>query len=166
MKKSMLILLLYVCLNASFCFSVVFANENNNSEDGEYPIAWDKLPESVQEVFQVQLGTSELESLTQEMDDEFKIYEAAQQVNGMLKEVKVGDNGQILEIEDDVSLSDLPAAVSAKIRDKSPKSQIKEVRRVTRYFYEVIVANGSKEQELKIMGNGQEFEVGDWFPVS
>lgn len=157
----MAILLLCLCLSVSFCCIAVLAKEINDDEDEESPIAWEKLPECVQEVFKVQLGTSEPELITQEMDDDLKIYEAVQQVNGMLKEVKVGDNGQILEIEDDVSISDLPAAVSAAIKDEAPKSEIKEVRRVTCYYYEVIVAKGNRERELKILGNGQEFEEED-----
>lgn len=136
-------------------------NENEEKQDGEVAVSWDKVPEAAQKCIQAQLGTNAPSKITQETEDGFTLYEAAQNVNGQLKEVKLGENGQLLEVEDAISLADLPPAVKATIEKKAPKAGIKEVVRVTCYYYEIEVGDGEHPEELKILGNGQEVEEED-----
>ena len=107
------------------------------------------------------MHTTKPEKVTQETDDGCTTYEAAQTVDGRTKEIKVGSNGQVLETEDAIAASDLPAAAMDAVKKKAPKAEIKEVRRVTVCFYEVELAKGSQPHELKIYGNGQPVEDDD-----
>lgn len=122
---------------------------------------WDKLPLAVQEAITVQLGAERPETITRETDDDLMIYEAAQKVNGRLKEVKVGDNGQVIEVEDTLSVSDLPAVVTATVQKEAPEAQIEEVCLVTYYYYEIMVNKEGEKREVKVLGNGQILEEED-----
>lgn len=135
--------------------------DGSKKEDGEAAVAWEKVPAPVQQGIQAQLGTERPEQITQETDDGFTTYEAAQKVNGQLKEVKLGENGQLLEVEDAVPVSELPYAVKAAIEKEAPEAEIGAVVRVTSYYYEIEVQKGGRAKELKILGNGQEFEEED-----
>jgi len=147
---------------AAVSFGVsVFAKEGEEKKDGESAVSWEKIPEAAQKTINAQLGTNKPEQVTQEVEDGFTAYEAAQKVNGQLKEVKVGDNGQLLEVEDAISLADLPPAVKGAIDKKAPKANIKEVVRVASYYYEVAIGEGEHSKELKILGNGQGVEEED-----
>ncbi|MCX5769113.1 MAG: hypothetical protein NTZ09_02390 [Candidatus Hydrogenedentes bacterium] len=161
MKRRLFVAGVAVVFAAALCAVSVFAKEATGKEDGEIAVSWEKLPAPVQQVVQSQLGTDHPEQLTQETDDAYTTYEAAQKVNGQLKEVKVGDNGQLMEVEDAIAAADLPAAVNARLQKKAPKAEIKEIRRVTCYYYEIEIGEGGRTQELKVLGNGQEFEEED-----
>lgn len=147
----------------TFCGVTVLAKEKEgkNAEEREVSVDWEQLPQPVQQNIQVQLNTIHPERLTQESDDGFTAYEAAKTINGQLKEIKLGSNGQLLEIEDTVAVSDLPVEVKASVEKKYPKSGIVKACRVTCYYYEVEIGPEKHSKELKVLGNGQEFEEED-----
>ncbi len=133
----------------------------NKKEDSEPAVAWDKLPSTVQQTIEAQLHTAKPEKITEEKEDGFTAYEAAQTVDGKLKEVKVAENGQLLEIEEAIPASELPAAVIEKAKKTAPKAEIKEARRVTWCLYEVDFGKENKPKEMLVFGNGQPVENDD-----
>ena len=133
----------------------------NKKEKDEISVSWDKLPGPVQQTIEAQLKTAKPETITQEEDDDYVLYEAAQTVDGRLKEIKVAENGQIVELEESIPTSDLPAAVVEKIKKRATKAEIKEARRVVVYSYEVEISNDDRTKEIKVYGNGQQIENED-----
>ena len=133
----------------------------DKKEASEKAVSWEKLPPPVQQTIEAQLQTAKPEEITQETDDGYTTYEAAQKVAGHLKEVKVAENGQLIEVEEAIPAAELPAAVVDKVHKKAPKAEIKEARRVTSYSYEVELGKGVKPHEIQLFGNGQPVEDED-----
>lgn len=166
MKRRYMLLVGTVVL--AFAISVfglsVLAKEKDSGdkkEAAETAVSWEKLPPPVQQTLEAQLHTAKPEKITQETDDGYTTYEAAQTADGHLKEVKVAENGQLIEVEDAIPASDLPAAVVAQVQKVAPKAEIKEARRVTSYSYEVELGKDSKPREIQLFGNGQPVEKED-----
>jgi hypothetical protein len=166
MKRNRLLFVGLFCLVLAlpiFGFSVL-ANEKKDGDkkdDAEKAMSWGSLPPAAQKAFASLLKTSKPEKITQETDDGATTYEAAQKVDGRMEEAKVAENGQVLEVEETIPLTDLPPAVVDKVKSTMPKAEIKEVRRVTQYFYEVELSKGSHSKEVKLFGNGQPVENDD-----
>jgi hypothetical protein len=69
--------------------------------------------------------------------------------------------GGVVEAEQVVETSALPAAVIERLKKDAPKAQIKEAEQVTLSFYEVSLDLAGKEREIKIYSNGQLVEDED-----
>lgn len=66
----------------------------------------------------------------------------------------VSMNGDLLEIERSASMTDLPAAAIAALRNDFPRATFTDPQLVTRMFYEVTVEMDGKRHEVKVDAAG------------
>ena len=141
--------------------STVLAKEKENEaadKDVEQSIPVDKAPQAVQSALDKELHGAKATSLEQEDEDGFVAYETEYSANNVKHSVKLSEDGTVLETEEEVAVSAIPAAVTAQIQERFPKATIKEAQRVVSTFFEVTLDANGKEREAKIYANGRPVE--------
>lgn len=129
-------------------------DDKDDGEDEEDMISWDQLPQAVQQALREKFGGAQPAELKSDSEDGFVLYEAEYDTGGTKQGIKLTEDGAILEIEEEVSPSSLPAGVLAQIKKKYPGASIKESEMVVLTFYEVEVEIKGKEKEVKLFANG------------
>jgi uncharacterized membrane protein YkoI len=136
-------------------------DQDGEDDDDEEAVSWDDLPKAVQTSLTDLLGGVKSQSLTREAEDGFVLYEAAYEADGAKLEVKLTDDGTVIEREQEVAPSALPASVAEQIRKKFPRAEIKAAELVQLTFYEVELKGARRNHEVKVFANGQLLEEED-----
>lgn len=117
------------------------------------------LPEAVRKTVEEQRKGATLRGLAREVENGKTFYEAELKVNGHNKDVLIDPSGAVVEIEEQVSLSSLPAAVKATILKKAGKGKVTAVESITRNnaieAYEAHVKTAGKKSEIKVGADGK-----------
>lgn len=94
-----------------------------------------------------------------EVDNGKREYEVQLKVNGHNKDVTMDGNGKVLEVEEQVDLSSLPAEVRDGLKDKAGKGNITQVESLTKegklVAYEAQVRKGTKRSEVQVGPDGK-----------
>ncbi|HEQ60208.1 MAG TPA: hypothetical protein ENN74_01210 [Firmicutes bacterium] len=130
-------------------------DEGDDDDEDEASLAWDQLPPAVQKTLNSMLQGAQPSELVRGDEDGCLVYEAEYEQDGRKRELKVTEQGEVLEIEEEISPADLPAAISAQIQKRFPGAEIKEAESVIRTFYEVeLVWEDGEEREVQLFANG------------
>ena len=125
---------------------------------GEKKVRMKDLPEAVRKTVQEQSKDATIRGLAKEVEDGKTFYEAELTVNGHNKDVLIDPTGAVVEIEEQVALSSLPAEVKATIQKAAGKGKITAVESVTKNntleAYEAHVSTAGKKSEIKVAPNG------------
>ena len=85
--------------------------------------------------------------------------EIAAFVDGHAKDISIAKDGAVLEIEEEVEQSSLPAAAQSALQARAKGAKITKVESVTRkgkiVSYEATVMNGTKKSEVAVGPNGE-----------
>lgn len=138
--------------------SAVLADEED--KDGE-SIPWEQLPQAVRDAVQREVPGVQPTELKREVEDGFVTYEVAYESDGMGSGLKLTEDGQIIETEQAIAISDLPGAVLFSIMERFGSGRFDEAELVVLTFYEVKLEVGGKEREIKVFANGQPLDDGD-----
>ncbi|MCC6695938.1 MAG: PepSY-like domain-containing protein [Candidatus Hydrogenedentes bacterium] len=136
-------------------------DENEAEEESEQAVPWDQLPKPVQDGLRAILGTVVPEKVTREDEEGLTEYEAEFTENGTEHSITISENGDVLESEEEIAPSALPAAVVEQLASIAPNAEIKEAELVTVTFYEVELKAHGKTRELRILANGQRLDDDD-----
>jgi uncharacterized membrane protein YkoI len=98
-----------------------------------------KLPEKVQAAIKARFPGAEITSAEKEKEGDKIVYDIELKHKGRKYEMDIEENGTVIEIEKEVDLKDVPAAVLKAIEAKYPKSKVKEVMEVNK-------VNGKEEK--------------------
>ena len=116
------------------------------------------LPEAVRKTVQEQSKGATIRGLAKEVEDGKTFYEAELTVNGHNKDVLIDPAGAVVEIEEQVTVSSLPAEVKATIQKAAGKGKITAVESVTKNntleAYEAHVSTAGRKSEIKVAPNG------------
>lgn len=117
------------------------------------------LPEAVRKTVEEQSRGAKIRGLSSEVSDGKTVYEAELLVNGLTKDMLIDASGAILEMEEQVLLASLPAAVQTTFKQQAGKGRIARVEAVTKSgalaFYEAHVRHGLRTTEVKVSPEGQ-----------
>lgn len=140
-----------LALSACLFVTVAFAQEQR--------VQMKDLPPAVQKTVQEQSKGGRVRGLSKELDQGKTVYEAELLINGRSKDMLIAEDGAIIEIEEQVALNSLPAAVQAALRKGAGKGRITLVEAVTKdgalAFYEAHVTTRGKVTEVKVGTDGQ-----------
>ena len=100
------------------------ADEKAKSEK-ELTIA--DVPAAVQAAIKQFAGSSAIEKITKESEDNKVIYEASVKIDGTKQAVEVSADGTVLQTEKTVALKDAPAAVQAAIKKLAGSGTVDEI---------------------------------------
>ncbi len=117
------------------------------------------LPAAVQKTADEQAKGATVRGYNKEMEGGKVAYEVELTVNGHSKDVTMDEQGAVLEIEEQVDLNALPAAVREGLQKAAGKAAIGKVESLTKkgalVAYEAHVSSGKKQSEIQVRPNGK-----------
>ena len=99
---------------------------------GEEKIPAEKLPSAVKKAVKKKFPEAKIRGAAKEEEDGKTNYEVELTVEGRSVDVAMDAEGKILEIEKEIPVSKLPAAVKKKLAAKYPGAKIEKAEEITR----------------------------------
>lgn len=128
------------------------------AQDSEKKVKLQDAPSAVQQAIKEQGHGATLEGVATEVEHGKTMYEAAFKVNGHSKDITFDVQGQIVSVEEETPLHQLPSAAREAIQKAAGKGKVLEVETVTesgKTFYEAQIKSGGKKLEVKVNAAGQ-----------
>ena len=117
------------------------------------------LPPAVEKTVASQTEGATIRGFSEEKENGQTLYEAKLLVNGHKKNVLMDSNGEVVEIEEQVELDLLPAAVRDGLQAKAGKGKIIKVESLTKHgklvAYEAKVMTDGKKSEVQVGSDGR-----------
>ena len=124
----------------------------------EKRVKMESLPPAVQKTVQEQAKGATIRGLAKEIEDGKTFYEAELKVNGHNKDVLIDPAGSVVEVEEEVPLDSVPAAVKDAIQQHAAKGQIVLVESVSKndaiVAYEAKIKTAGKTSEIAVKPDG------------
>ena len=125
-------------------------------------IPLDQVPSAVKNAVTKKFPKAKMEEAEKEVKDGKTTYEIGIEEDDHDITVSLKDDGTILEIEKEIAVKDLPAAVTAAVKAKYSAGIVKKAEEVTvgaKVTYEVLVTQeGKKPRELALDKSGKVLE--------
>lgn len=129
-------------------------------DKGEKHLKKSDLPEAVQKTADEQSKGSTVKGYATEMEEGKKVYEVELNAGGHTKDVTIAEDGTVLEVEEQVNMSKLPAGVRDALKKKAGSGMITKVESLTKggnlVAYEAFVKTGKKTAEIQVGPDGQD----------
>lgn len=127
-------------------------------ESGEKRLKRSDLPAAVGKTADAQSAGAAVRGYSSETEDGRLEYEVSMTLHGRRRDVSIAADGTILEIEEEVPLDSLPAAVRAGLQRAAGAGKITRVEALTRNgaiaAYEAHVRTGTKHSEVQVGPDG------------
>jgi hypothetical protein len=144
---------LAVIVTAAFC------TIQSNAQEIEKKINRSNLPAAVEKTVAAQSAGATIKGFNEEKENGQTLYEAELQVSGHSKDILIDKTGNIVEIEEQVDLATLPAAVQSGLQAKAGKGKLGMVVSLTKQdklvAYEAKVTTGGKHSEVQVGPDGK-----------
>jgi hypothetical protein len=128
----------------------------------------DKVPKAVKTTIDARLPGAEVTSIEKELEDGKVVYDVELKHKDRKYEMDIHEDGTLIEIEKEMALKDVPAALAKTVDAKFPKATIKEIMEVNKVkgkvetpdHYEVTVETADKKtEEILITLDGKSIRV-------
>lgn len=117
------------------------------------------LPPAVQKAADEQRKGATVKRYSKEIEDGKVAYEVELLANGHSKDVTMDSQGNVLEVEEEVSLDSLSPAVRHGLQEKAGKGKIGKVEGLTKHgtlvAYEAQVLTTGKRSEIQVAPDGK-----------
>jgi hypothetical protein len=117
------------------------------------------LPSAVQKTADEQSKGATVKGYNKEVENGKVEYEVELLVNGHSKDVSMDEQGNVLEVEEEVSLPSLPADIREGLQRKAGKGTIRKVESLTKHgslvAYEAQVITAGKRTEIQVGPDGK-----------
>jgi hypothetical protein len=128
----------------------------------ERKIRREQLPPAVERTVARESEGATIKGFASEIEHGQKFYEASLIVNGHTKDILIDRNGNIVEVEEQVSLDSLSALVQNALRKAAGAGTIVLVESLTKngelVAYEAHVKYGRKRSEIQVGPNGEKLK--------
>jgi hypothetical protein len=118
-----------------------------------------ELPPAVEKTVKQVSKDATIRGFSQETEKGKTTYEAEMLVNGHSKDVEMDASGEILEVEEQVALESLPAAVKDGLTAKAAGGKILKVESLMKHgklvAYEAQIRSAGKRHEIQVGPDGQ-----------
>jgi uncharacterized membrane protein YkoI len=129
------------------------------AQEKEKKIQRADLPPAVEKTVAAQTQGATIKGFSQEKENGQILYEAETTVNGHGKDITIDANGAVVEIEEQVALDSLPAAVKAGLQAKAGAGNILKIESLTKngkvVAYEAKVEAAGKKKEIQVGPDGK-----------
>lgn len=115
------------------------------------------LPPGVYKSVQEQIKGATVKGVSKEVEGGNTLYEIETSVNGKGRDLTFDASGTLLEVEEEVALESLPAAVRAAVEKEAAGGKISKVETVTKgtlISYEADIKKDGKHSEVKVNADG------------
>jgi hypothetical protein len=117
------------------------------------------LPPAVQKTADQQSQGATVLGYSSEKNGDQLEYEIAMTLHGHHRDVTIGADGSVLEIEEEVALDSLPAPIQAGLRQLAGSGKITKVESLTKHgtvvAFEAQVRTGTKRSEVQVDPDGK-----------
>ena len=117
------------------------------------------LPPAVEKKVQEQSKGATIKGFSSETENGVFQYEVETMVNGHSRDLAIAKDGTLLEVEEEVSMDSLPAAVKSALMARAPGAKIAKVESLTKkdklVAYEAATLKGAKKGEIQVGPNGE-----------
>jgi uncharacterized membrane protein YkoI len=141
-----------------FCATIIVASAAL-SYASEQPIRLADLPAAVQKTAQEQSKGAVIKRYVKDNEDGQLEYEVEMTIDGHSKDVAIAPDGKLLEVEEQVKLDALPAAVRQGLQKKAGQGAITKVESITKkghvVAYEAQVRTAGRHSEIQVGPDGQ-----------
>lgn len=135
-------------------FSVTLAQEKK--------ITRKQLPPAVEKTVGQESEGATIKGFATEVEHGQKLYEASLVVNGHSKDILIDKDGNVVEVEEEVSLDSLSATVQDSLKKAAGSGTIQVVESLTKngnlVAYEAQVKHGKKRSEIQVGPNGEKLK--------
>ena len=145
-----------VALVIGIVFSVATAQEK------ERKIKREQLPAAVEKTVAAESQGATIKGFATEVENRQRFYEASLTVNGHNKDILMDKAGNVVEVEEEVSLDSLPAGVQDALKQAAGRGTIETVESLTKagqlVAYEAHGKRGAKRFEIQVGPNGEKLK--------
>jgi len=125
----------------------------------ERPVKQSELPPAVARTVATVSQGATVRGFSREVENGQTLYEVELRVNGHGKDVTMDSTGAVVEVEEEVALASLPAAVQAGLRTGAGAGTIGTVESLTKHgqlvAYEAHVVTAGKRSEVQVGPDGK-----------
>jgi uncharacterized membrane protein YkoI len=121
----------------------------------EQKIAMKDLPPAVRAAVEAETQGATVKGLTQETDKGKTFYEAETMRNGRSRDLLFDATGQLVEVEEAIDLTAVPAAVKAAFEHQGTIVKVESVTRGQTVTYEAVVTRHGKRSEVAVDAAGK-----------
>jgi len=132
--------------------------------DDEEKVPLDKLPAKIKEAVKAKFPDAEQVSAEKEKEDGKILFEVNVKNKGKVVEITLTEDGKIVELETEITVADLPKAVTEAFEKKYPKATVTKVEEVIageKTKYELLITFGEKKLEVSFDPKGAFIEEED-----
>jgi hypothetical protein len=130
-----------------------------NAAAQDKPLKKSDLPAAVLKTAEEQSNGAVVRGYSSEIEDGQLEYEIALTVHGRSRDVSIAADGSIIEIEEQVALDSVPAAVREGLHTKAGAGKITKVESITKHgtivAYEAQLRTGTKRSEVQVGPDGK-----------
>jgi len=135
------------------------ATQQTAAQEKERKLKRSDLPAAVQKTVDQESQGATIRGYSSETDEGQLVYEVEMRLHGHGRDVLIGGDGSVLEIEEEVALDSLPAAVKAGLLQLAGSGTITNVESLTTrgalVAYEAHVRTGAKRSEIQVGPDGK-----------
>ncbi len=116
-------------------------------------------PPAVQKTIQEQSQGAAIRGISKETDKGKTVYELELMVNGHSKDMLIDTAGNVIEVEEQMAINQLPAPVRTEIERQAGKGKITKLESLSKggavVAYEAVIKTGAKSREVKVDTGGK-----------
>jgi hypothetical protein len=117
------------------------------------------LPPAVEKTVAEQSKGATIRGFATEMDGGKRLYEVNLTVNGHGKDISMDKQGNVVEVEEEVSMESLPSTVKVGLTKAARSGTVGKVESLTKngklVAYEAVVKTGTKRSEIQVGPDGK-----------
>jgi len=130
-------------------------HEEEGEEEGEEEVSLDQIPAAARQALLAAAGGAKIVEVERETEHGLVLYEAEWIADGRKHEAEVTAEGALVELEEDVSADEVPAAVKRAAAKLFPPGAKLEYEKKTIIVYEVEAKINGKEREVLLTPAGR-----------
>jgi hypothetical protein len=119
----------------------------------------EELPPAVEKTVVQQSKGAAIRGFSTELEDGKRLYEVELKVSGHGKDISMDEQGNIVEVEEEVSMESLPPTVKDGLTKAAGSGTIGKVESLTKngkvVAYEAVVKTGTKHSEIQVGPDGK-----------
>jgi hypothetical protein len=119
----------------------------------------EELPPAVEKSVAQESKGATIRGFSTEMEAGKRLYEVELKVDGHGKDISMDEQGNIVEVEEEVAIESLPANVKDGLTKAAKSGTIAKVESLTKngklVAYEAVVKTGTKHSEIQVGPDGQ-----------
>ena len=121
-----------------------------------------QLPPAVEQTVVRESAGATIKGFATELDNGQRFYEASLIVDGHGKDILIDKTGNVVEVEEEVSIDSLPASVQDALKKAAGRGTIQLVESLTKngalVAYEAHVRTGKRRSEIQVGPNGEKLK--------